>query len=364
MRIGWIGCLGLAAFAAGIAVQDQPLAANRLGGPIPGLTEVERSRFGQGRAMFAITWDLDPIAMRFNAQTCAECHIQPTLGGTFFNEKLFVAMVPKPGSLSGFEVAHRFETPDGKKIERRQVPPTATFRRTPALFGVGLLDAVPEVDLVRAADPNDKNGDGISGRFVRVDGKVGRLGWKGDVPDLDAFAKKAFRVELGLKAFEPGDDPEVRSLVMNQVTSAANYMRVLAPPPVPTLDERGKLGKQLFLEVGCGSCHTPSMKTGGDSAFTVLRNRRFEAYTDLLLHDIGPGPEKRLTTGPVGNREVRTPPLWGLTKFGPPFFHDASAKTIEEAIRRHQGEAERSRKAFDALTDAQRQSVLVFLEAL
>lgn len=364
MRYGWIGCLGLATLAAGIAVQEQPLAGARLGAPIPGLSEMERKRFGQGRSMFAINWDLDPIAVRFNAQTCAECHIQPTLGGTLFNEKLFVAMVPKPDSLSGFEVAHRFETPDGKTILRREVPASAIVRRTPALFGVGLLEAVPESDIVRRADPGDKNGDGISGRFVRVDGKLGRFGWKADVVDLDAFSKKAFRVELGLKVFEPGDDPDVRSLVMNQVTSAANYMRVLAPPPPPSLDERGKRGQELFEKVGCGSCHLPSLKTGSKSTFTVLRNRKFEAYTDLLLHDIGPGPEKRLTDGPIGSREVRTPPLWGLTKFGPPFFHDAAAKTLEEAIRRHEGEAERARRAYDTLGESDRQSVLIFLESL
>lgn len=257
------------------------------------------------------------------------------------------------------------------------------------MIGLGLLAAVPDELLLAAADPSDADGDGISGRpnlVTRVrDGAevIGRFGWKANQPDLPQQNAAALNGDLGITSpifaeencggipgcaeIPHGGAPEFDRA---RADALDFYTAALAVPARRDFDDTEVLaGKARFHEGGCASCHTPSLVTGDDAPLRELAGQRIWPYTDLLLHDMGEGLADGRADGIADGREWRTPPLWGLgltAVVGPQahFLHDGRARTIEEAILWHGGEAQAARDAFVAMPADARAALLRFVESL
>jgi CxxC motif-containing protein (DUF1111 family) len=249
---------------------------------------------------------------------------------------------------------------------------------------------VPASVIEAQADPDDTDGDGISGRAHLVTdadtGKkvLGRFGWKAAMPTVRGQATAAFANDIGITSDEVPDQPCTKAqtecsaapsggepeIDKNKVDKVEFYSRTLA---VPARRDVGKpttaAGQQAFTEIGCASCHTAELETGTDSDIDALNNQVIRPYTDLLLHDMGKDLADNRPDGQATGNEWRTAPLWGIglveTVNGHTrFLHDGRARSIEEAILWHGGEAEESRDRFKDLSADQRQSILTFLESL
>jgi CxxC motif-containing protein (DUF1111 family) len=265
------------------------------------------------------------------------------------------------------------------------------------MIGLGLLEAVADEDLLAHADPDDANGDGISGRPNRVwsagQGRVmlGRFGWKAGEPTMNDQSSHAMAGDVGIgnpiapaawgdctaaqaacRAAPTGnssryDDLEAPREVMDQILF---YARNLAVPARRAADDPTVLrGKQLFYETGCIGCHVPKLATRRDWEVPALGGQLIWPYTDLLLHDMGEGLADHRPEGSADGREWRTPPLWGTglteTVNGHTYFlHDGRARNLTEAILWHGGEAQAARDAFTAMSKADRDAMLAFLNSL
>lgn len=261
-------------------------------------------------------------------------------------------------------------------------------RLTPQVVGQGLLEAIPEDDLLALADPDDRDGDGISGRaaWLRVDGAevLGRFGWKAAQPDVAAQSAAAFHEDLGITSpMHPEQNcTSVQSACISaprrdavEITAArihdtAAYLRLLAVPARPRGGEPNVLrGKAEFSAAGCTHCHHPSWVTGADAREPELAQQRIWPYTDLLLHDMGERLADHRPEGAASGTEWRTPPLWTLGILekinGERYLlHDGRARTFEEAILWHGGEADASRLAYERLPASRRTLLIEFLESL
>lgn len=261
-------------------------------------------------------------------------------------------------------------------------------RIAPPVFGTGLLEAIPEVTIVALSDPEDKNDDGISGRVNRVEdlrtGKpaIGRFGWKANVATLEQQNAGAFAGDVGITSTlrqttdctapqkacskaASGGSPELDDNKLQRVTF---YTRVLAVPAARVLTPAAGSGETSFNQIGCSSCHVGQLTTGWSEA-SVLRNQPIRPFTDLLLHDMGPGLADGRPDGLATGTEWRTAPLWGigLTKNvggQTRFLHDGRARSLTEAVLWHGGEAQGSANRFKALTAQQRQNLIAYLESL
>jgi CxxC motif-containing protein (DUF1111 family) len=270
-------------------------------------------------------------------------------------------------------------------------------RIAPQMIGLGLLEAIPDADLLARADPDDADGDGISGRPRLVWSeaaqrmRVGRFGWKAGAPSIDAQAQSAFSLDIGmgtpLHPSGSGDcterevacrraptgggpgpgDPEVAPEIADQV---AFYARNLAVPARRGAgDPEVAAGGRIFHDIGCARCHAPSQRTRADSIGAEQSAQEIWPYTDLLLHDLG---EDLADDGPEGmasGGEWRTAPLWGigLTRVvsgRTAFLHDGRARSLLEAILWHAGEARPQRDAVAGLSAADRDRLLRFVESL
>lgn len=356
------------------------------GDPLRGLTAPELDRFRRGQEVFERVFTPETgLGPLFNAEACGECHEKPAVGGVGDEIELHATAFHDgfcdPLADSGGPVFQQQATPALQAalgIDREPVPAGATRanRSSPALFGFGLLDAVPDRDILLRADPDDKNHDGISGRPNRnFDGRLGRFGRKGLVPTLREFNTGAFTIEIGITSpaipteetiggrsvppsADPAPDPEITE---EDVNMADDFVRFLAPPlPLP-LDLEGERGKIIFGTIGCVACHAPSLATG-DHKVRALRYKQVWAYTDLLLHDMGP-ERADICLGLAEPAEFRTEPLMGL-RLREKFLHDGAAATIEEAIELHAGEAAGARDRFRKLSARERAAVLKFLGSL
>jgi len=277
-------------------------------------------------------------------------------------------------------------------------PETMTSPRVaPPMIGLGLLEAVPEDQITARADPDDADGDGISGRVQRVrdpasgEMRLGRFGWKAGEASIDAQNQGAFAGDVGISTpFVPaaggdctaaqtacleaphGGDPQYAGLeAPAEVTDLVLfYARHLAVPPRRDVGDPAVLrGKRLFYESGCTACHTPKFRTAADAEDPAFRDQLIWPYTDLLLHDMGEGLADHRPEGRASGREWRTPPLWGigLTEVvsGHTFFlHDGRARDLTEAILWHGGEAEAAREAFRTMPPEDRAALLRFLNSL
>src|SRR5438093_1614081 len=224
------------------------------------------------------------------------------------------------------------------------------MRTTVTVFARGLLDLVPEADILAYADPGDRNHDGISGRPNRsVDGRLGRFGRKAFVPTLAEFNAGAFVAEMGITnpaepteeniggqpippGVDPVPDPEIEQAALD---STDDFVRFLGRPSPARLGRKGRRGRKLFAEIGCAACHVPTLRTG-PSPIHALDRREFPAYTDLLLHDMGPDLAD-ICLGRATPSEFRTEPLIDL-RHAKSFLHDGRASTLEEAIAAHRGD--------------------------
>jgi CxxC motif-containing protein (DUF1111 family) len=268
----------------------------------------------------------------------------------------------------------------GPMSENVQVSP----RVAPANFGLGLLEMIPEKQILALADPDDKNGDGISGRPNYVlDHKLnraalGRFGWKANQPTLEQQILKAFNADIGVtSAMFPDDEGTVRpvssgapELSDDDRASILFYMKLLAVPKQrdwqSPVVERGQM---IFRGLGCAGCHATLFITGDDPAYPELSRQTIHPYTDLLLHDMGEGLADNRPDGLANGREWRTPPLWGIgllkaVSGHTRLLHDGRARNIEEAILWHGGEASASGKLYRRLPQTERAALLAFLGSL
>jgi CxxC motif-containing protein (DUF1111 family) len=186
---------------------------------------------------------------------------------------------------------------------------------------------------------------------VQVCGKTGtgRFGWNADTNDIKTFVESEFANEIGISAQAVGRD---------QILSIVSFIRMLAPPPTKALPWRAIEGREVFQHIGCNRCHLESLHTTV-TAPPYLRSKVFHAYTDLRVHDVVNDPHL-----PCDERFIRTAPLWGLSSEGPPFWHDGSAMTIDQAIMKHHGEADKERRAYEALNRIDKTALLSFIQYL
>jgi len=382
---GWTLVAGLAVL--GLSASACP-KRHELGGPLRGLNKDELARFEAGRAVFEQTFTPETgLGPLFNADGCAECHEDPVSGGPGDEIELHVAAFdPATGACDpvvalGGPVIQQQATPALKTalgIDSEPIPAGASSadRSSPSILGFGLLDAVPDATILALADPNDRDGDGVSGRPNHFfDGRLGRFGRKALVPTLREFNAGAFVIEQGITNPEapteetiggnpipPGVDPVPEpELAASSLALADDFVRFLAPPDPLPLSAAAKKGRTIFTTIECQRCHVPSLTTG-DSPVKAMRHRKVYAYTDLLLHDMGPALAD-ICLGEASPSEFRTAPLMGV-RLSETFLHNGRAKSLEEAIRLHDGEAAGSRAKFAALTAKQREELLAFLGAL
>lgn len=358
----------------GLIPPETPIGAvGAAGGPVRELDAQEQNAFLAGREEFdrEHSYGVGAGSPRMNGDSCRACHFEPAVGGSgprgvnVMRHGLLGAdggfVVPAIGTILHKSTRLRGSTNSPQKE-------TAIFehRQTPHLFGLGLVDAIAEATIVAGADPEDADGDGIRGRVSWVDGgRVGRFGWKAQVPSIAEFVRDGIAMELGMTLpFVPGltfgllqdddgvADPELETVVADRI---AFYLQELAPPPRTSTDPTAEAaGEKVFTEIGCAGCHTPSLPSArGPVAL----------YSDLLLHTILPEGSVGIEEASAGMRDFRTAPLWGLGH-SQPYWHTGEADTIEQAIELHDGEAIKSRESYTALSDDKRQQLLAFLRSL
>ena len=366
-----------------------------LGNALRLLTTAQRRQFEVGRAMFQTEFTPETgLGPLFNAVSCASCHEQPVVGGGGSIEEggedvelhatAFHGGTTQCDDLAavGGQVIQKQLTPAFSAytgLTAEPIPAAATdsgHRTTPDLFGFGLLDAVPDAEILARADPLDRNGDGISGRPNRTaDGRLGRFGRKAQAATLREFNADAFVMEMGVTnplnqteqtigglPLPPGIDPLPEPEVsLAQLDAVDAFVRFLAPPPRALLGLLGARGAFVFSRIGCASCHTPVLVTGPNPV-RALRFKAVPAFTDLLLHDMGPDLAD-ICLGQAQPAEFRTEPLMGL-RFATTFLHDGRAATISQAIDLHDGEGLAARNRFVRLTAFERAALLKFLGSL
>lgn len=365
-----------------------------LDGPVQGLSYEQNRQFLAGDVafndeIFTTPTGLGPV---FVATSCGSCHAGDGKGHPFTTLTRF-------GQTDS--TGNRFLHLGGPQLQNRAlpgyvpetIPAGATFSgfTPPANTGLGFLELVSDADILAMADPADANGDGISGvpnygvlpsfvspfaHAIPRNGKyIHRFGKKAAAYNLLHQTVNAYNQDIGItSSFDTKDvysgldiDPEVSDQTVHNVVF---YLQTLKAPIQRNLtDATVVAGKNIFLQTGCENCHKQSLQTGF-STIAALSNKTIHPYTDLLLHDMGPGLDDGYTEGSAKTQEWRTPPLWGLglsphSQGGRYFLlHDGRAGTIEEAIQLHGGEATQSRNRFNQLTAAEKNALLVFLESL
>ncbi|MGI9584378.1 MAG: di-heme oxidoredictase family protein [Acidimicrobiia bacterium] len=413
---------------------------NAFGSPAPNLTDEQRQVFEIGDSFFTQPWVVAPastdardgLGPLFNATSCSACHVlegrgsPPMDGDEPERGLLFRIGVDRDGIVSPHEAygnqlqdrsiqgvpvegamsvvyeqvlgsygdgssytlrhpAYSVSDPSYGPVGDHLISP----RVAPAVFGMGLIEAIPGETILANADPHDENGDGISGRANHLYSKalgmdvLGRLGWKANVATVEDQVAAAFLDDIGITSpFHPaencttvqvecqaavnGGSPEVTAERLAQIVF---YNSTLAVPQRRNLDEpEVQAGAELFAEMQCTACHVPIFDTG-DHRIDAVSNQRITPFSDFLLHDMGAGLADGMPDGLASGTEWRTPPLWGIGLIeevnGHSFLlHDGRARSIEEAILWHGGEAAASQNAFTALTADERAEVIAFLESL
>ena len=319
--------------------------------------------------------------------------------GTQLNNRAIYGKSPE-GSVKIDYTEETLTTPDGTRVHLRYPNYTLTEtyrplpknvevspRVAPVVFGLGLLEAIPEKTILAYADETDVNGDGISGKpnfvwdVVKKQYALGRFGWKANQPTLLQQVASAYHDDMGIttslfltenSAGQPqhtkhSATPEVSDDILEAVTL---YVQTLAVPARRKHDDpQVKHGEQLFAQAQCASCHIPTLRTGVLIGVPSVSNQTIHPYTDLLLHDMGPGLADNRPDFRASGTEWRTPPLWGIglveTVNGHTnFLHDGRARNLMEAILWHGGEAEASREATLQMSKTERDALIAFLKSL
>jgi CxxC motif-containing protein (DUF1111 family) len=376
------------------APEDQDL----LDAPLAGLSRDLNAIFLDGDERFAKVFRVqDGLGPIFNNVSCAGCHPgdgrgTPELGFPRISTNDDLAQALGGPQIQDKAIpGNRPETlPDGVLV---------TFRLPPPVFGVGLIEAIPEAAILALADPEDNNNDGISGRpnwvtppdwvpTTHVGGggglQLGRFSRKAQVAALVQQVAEAYQQDMGITSdFLPvenlnrqllgtaalGDlvaDPEIPA---STVLSTTMYVRLLSPPGRGKITDQVRRGEQLFAQIQCAACHTPSLSTG-PHPIAALNQVEVHLYSDLLLHDMGPGLADGRPDGDATGSEWRTAPLWGTRLAGEFldgeefYLHDGRAGSLDEAVRLHGGESEAAKNAYEALPTAEQQTLLAFLSSL
>lgn len=423
--------------------------------PSANLSPVRRLDFSVGNSFFRSPWVIAPstttardgLGPLFNTNACQNCHIKdgrghPAQAGDNNAVSMLVRLsipdnpayaeliktagiLPEPtygGQLQDMSIPG--VAPEGRvRVEYEPLPvhfrdgtqvdlrkPTlsitqlgygpmhpdtrASARISPPMIGLGLLEAIPDAAILTNADPDDKDGDGISGRPNRVwddvEQKVtlGRFGWKAGQPNINQQNVHAFSGDMGLttslRKFDdctpaqidclaapngngPAGEPEVSDNILRLVLF---YTRNLGVPARRDVENPQVLaGKNLFYKAGCQQCHTPQFKTAYDAAEPEQAGQVIRPYSDLLLHDMGEELADNRTEFQATGREWRTPPLWGIglteTVSGhTQFLHDGRARNLLEAVLWHGGEAQAAQRHVLAFDAEQRAALLAFLNSL
>jgi len=397
-----------------------------------------RTPFFVGNSFFNENWVAAPASTAardglgplFTARSCSACHFKDGRGAPSVDTMVFRLSVPGvdahgaplPDPVYGGQLQTRAvheAQPEAEVLIRHVEQPGAfadgepyslrrpshaftnaaygTFapglmvsaRVAPAVIGLGLLEAIPESAVRALADPDDRDGDGISGRLNEVwdfdlnRRAIGRFGWKAEQPTVRQQIAAAFNGDMGLTTpvfasenhtaaqlldkLANGGSPEVGEDIFNAVVL---YTRTLAVPARRDwTNEVMRRGGTLFRQLDCAACHTPEWTTGDWPEFPELSGQTIRPYTDLLLHDLGDGLADGRPVFGASGREWRTPPLWGIglveTVNGHSFFlHDGRARSLAEAILWHGGEAEAAKERFRRLSRPDREALVKFLQSL
>jgi CxxC motif-containing protein (DUF1111 family) len=255
------------------------------------------------------------------------------------------------------------------------------------VFGLGLLEAIPESAILANVDPNDQDKDGISGKANRVwdpvSGtiKLGRFGWKAGTPSILVQSAGAYNEDMGLtnylklvesSAGQSNSDPNAVSPEVSRedLENVTFYALTLGVPAGRNFDDKEVVaGYRIFEQVKCSSCHMAPFTTGTYDGIPEISNQKIYPYTDMLLHDMGDDLADNRSEFLASGNEWKTRPLWGigltaLTSGHTSFLHDGRARNLTEAILWHGGEAEKSREDFRKLSTSDREALLRFLESL
>ncbi|MBI4586380.1 MAG: hypothetical protein HY717_20415 [Planctomycetes bacterium] len=408
------------------ALNDADVASD-FGAPIPGLGEPELSLFQAGKEVFTRRFKRsEGLGPHFNAVSCVSCHEEPAIGGSSqrYRDFFLAGQVQPDGSFKkAYPDCSSANLPDQKSqlclpsavlphygpqgtiadpvapgVEHPAVPPQAdkvARRNAPPLFGVGLFRLVSDEEILSRADPDDADGDGISGRanFVsKEENKIGRFGYKCQAATIEGFNRGALQNQMGITSdsteFRIGDasrpsrstlfddlfgiqtahaqvvepknrivdfdsvfDPEIRRAELLELIF---FQENLAAPRRVSSGPAVQRGEAVFERIGCARCHAPSLSTSIGS---------IHPYTDLLIHDLGEELADGIVMEKASGSEFRTQPLWGLCRHAP-FLHDGRADTVEQAIRWHGGEAGASRDRYQALDEYDQADLHQFLESL
>lgn len=363
-----------------------------VGDPLPGLSPAELARFEAGRAAFSrIFLPAEGLGPVYNENSCNACHSRGGIGGFGDEWDIKASYQAAEGScdplygVGGANVRGQVTAAAAAVgVGPESVPAAANQRArftAPALWGRGLVEAIAEETLLALADPEDADGDGIAGRPGRdAQGRIGRFLRKASVHDLQSAAEGSVLLEFGVTtpghprelvfsvaSLPPGADPAPEPEVDQATLDAmADYIRFLALPPrnVPSDPEarrQAATGEGLFHQVGCARCHVPFLVTG-PSPVAALDRKAVPLYSDLLLHDMGPGRESMCSPG-TSATQVRTEPLIGLA-IRKGYMFDGAALDLWEAIALHGGTARASVEAFNALHELQRHALVAFLMTL
>lgn len=396
--------------------------------PARNLDADRRAMFAVGNNLFADNWVTAPsstsardgLGPRFDASSCSGCHLHDGRGRIEDDGSIRSAVVRTSAEDGGVHPVY------GSQLQRHAVlgvnveggasvrvherdglrsfelvldlpldPPLddpavrTSLRVAPQLIGLGLLEAIEERAILAHADPDDADGDGISGRANRVLDlrsqalAVGRIGWKANQANVESQVASALAGDIGVTsslvpitecaaADQPchdvpsGGEPEISDALLAFLVL---YSRTLAVPAARDFDDAEVLrGRERFASLGCTSCHVPSFTTG-ESDVPALAHQRIWPYTDLLLHDMGAGLADGRDDGEASGTEWRTPPLWGIgliegVNGHTTLLHDGRARSIDEAIRWHGGEATASRRRYVALSDSERAALIRFVGSI
>ncbi len=360
------------------------------GAPLPGLTAAELARFEEGLALFdKVFTPEEGLGPFFNENQCSACHTDPASGGNGEQFALRMTRFEAPDRCdllpaAGGENVQTNATPAlaATGVARRPEPAAATERGlffVPFLFGLGLVEAIPARAIELRADPDDRDGDGVSGRVGRdAAGGLARFGRKAEHPTIDSFVAGALLLEMGITSpvhptetlldgrpwsaeIDPVADPEMNAAGLARLGDFVRFLAPLAQRVLPETRADVERGEQLFERVGCPACHTPEFVTG-PSPVAALDRKPVRLYSDLLLHDMG--PELAGACGIAASpAEYRTEPLMGVG-YRRQYLHDGRALDLIEAILMHGGEAVRARDAFAALDRVSQERLVQFLRSL
>ncbi len=428
----------------GDATSTKPRNRSAFSNPSGNMIFERQLDFKVGDGIFRKLWTSSPsstsssdgLGPLYNARSCQSCHLKDGRGRPPEQGEPAVSMLmklslpdgsPEPvygGQLQTFSI--QGHEPEGSvRITYTEIPvklaggatvslrkPSYTItepgygalhrdtqmspRVAPPMIGMGLLELIPEADIVARADPDDRDGDGVRGRtrtvWSKAEGRemLGRFGWKSGAATVADQTADAFANDIGLstklvktssgdctvaqqacRAAPNGDDEkegvEVPAVMFDLTVFYARNLGV--PARVKAGDARVLRGKQAFAEIGCAACHTPRQVTGTHPDQPEQSNQTIWPYSDLLLHDMGEGLADYRPEGSAGGRDWRTPPLWGLgltaiVSDHTFLLHDGRARNVPEAILWHGGEAQASRDRFARLSAADRAALLAFLDSL